>query len=172
MPRFLLLCFGVSLLTSTAMAQSMQSDWGAKWANMRDYTLAVADAMPAGEYGYAPLDTGMMGFGEQLVHLASNITWLSTSKLKDGERLAKSAVDPLDKVAVRQNLEAAFDLGAVVLAGLSYGDIQESVDWFGGERITRRRVGLLLFDHVTHHRAQAIVYLRLKGVEAPGYVGW
>ncbi len=154
------------------MAQSMQSDWGAKWANMRNYTLAVAAAMPAEDYGYAPVDTGMMTFGEQLVHLAGNITWLSTSKLRDGERPARPTVDPLDKVAVRQNLEAAFDLGATALAGLSYGDIQESVDWFAGERLTRRRVGLLLFDHVTHHRAQAIVYLRLKGIAAPGYVGW
>ncbi len=154
------------------MAQSMQSDWVAKWANMRDYTLAVADAMPAEDYGYAPLDTGMMSFGEQLVHLAGNITWLCTSKLRDGARPARSTVDALDKVAVRQNLEAAFALGAEVLAGLSYGDVQESVEWFTGERLTRRRIGLLLFDHVTHHRAQAIVYLRLKGVTAPGYVGW
>lgn len=33
-------------------------------------------------------------------------------------------------------------------------------------------IGLLLFDHVTHHRAQAIMYLRMRGIEPPAYVGW
>ena len=154
------------------MAQSMQSDWLARWENARAYTLAVADAMPEGDYGFAPLDTGMMTFGEQLVHLADNITWLSASKLRDGERPPRATVDAGDKPAVRHVLEAAFATGAEALAAQSYPGIEATVPWFTGERLTRRRIGLLLFDHVTHHRAQAIVYLRLRGVAAPGYVGW
>jgi uncharacterized damage-inducible protein DinB len=30
----------------------------------------------------------------------------------------------------------------------------------------------LINDHQTHHRAQLLVYLRLKGVKPPEYVGW
>ena len=166
---YVVLALSLPLVT---MAQTMQSDWLAKWANARAYTLAVADAMPAEDYGYAPLDTGMMTFGEQLVHLAGNITWLSMSKLQDGERPPRAEVDPTDKVAVRLILESAFDLGAEALRRQTYPGIEQSVPWFTGEELTRRRVGLLLFDHVTHHRAQAIVYLRLRGVVAPAYVGW
>ncbi|NJL74904.1 MAG: hypothetical protein HC892_07620 [Saprospiraceae bacterium] len=31
---------------------------------------------------------------------------------------------------------------------------------------------MLMNDHLTHHRAQMIVYLRLKDVQPPKYVGW
>ena len=178
--RSALLCFGVSLLPTLVMAQ-MQSDWQAKWANMRDYTLAVADAMPEADYGFSPVSGETMTFGEQLLHLARNIEWLSASKLQGGNpepalssssNGAKPDVTPADKMAVREVLAEAFEKGAAALGSLGYGDLDVPVDWFGGERISKRRVGLLLFDHVTHHRAQAIVYLRLKGVEPPRYVGW
>ena len=168
--------------TLPLMAQGMYSDWAAKWAGARDYTLAVADAMPDSLYGWRPdypvrdTSTGELRpartFGNQLVHLADNIRWLSASKLRDGERPERGDVDEADKAAVRAYLEEAFAAGAGALQGLRIGALDEEVEWFGGSRISRRRVGLLLFDHVTHHRAQAIVYLRMRGFEAPGYVGW
>ena len=167
----LLLSFGVSLLPLPAMGQ-MQSDWQAKWANARDYTLAVADAMPASDYSFAPVPGETMTFGEQLLHLARNVEWLSAQKLHGGSLAAKPDVSPGDKAAVRAVLAKAFDSGADALGRLGYGDLDVEVDWFTGERLTKRRVGLLLFDHVTHHRAQAIVYLRLRGVTPPKYVGW
>ena len=165
-----------------AMAQTMQTDWQAKWANARAYTLAVADAMPDSLYAWRP-DYPANGdaagepraartFGEQLVHLARNVKWLSASKLRDGETPPPPAVDAADKAAVRAYVEQAFDSGAEALAQLTFAELDREVDWFGGTRLTRRRVGLLLFDHVTHHRAQAIVYLRLRGLPAPRYVGW
>ena len=159
------------LLTSPAVAQ-MQSDWQAKWANAREYTLAVADAMPEEAYGFAPVPGAMMTFGEQLLHLARNVEWVSASKLHEGSPPARPTAAPTDKAAVRTVLAKAFDRGATALGALGYGDLDEGVEWFSGERLTKRRVGLLLFDHVTHHRAQAIVYLRLRGVTPPAYVGW
>jgi uncharacterized damage-inducible protein DinB len=35
---------------------------------------------------------------------------------------------------------------------------------------TRRQFLMLMADHVTHHRAQMLVYLRLKGIVPPKYV--
>ena len=171
-----LLSFGVSV---QAMAQGMNADWVAKWANARDYTLAVADAMSDSLYDFRPdYPAGVDGerpartFGEQLVHLGGNVAWLSTSKLVDGERPSSADVDASDKAAVRAYLIDVFAHAEQVLAKLSFGDLDEEVPWFTGETISRRRVGLLLFDHVTHHRGQALVYLRLNGVFAPKYVGW
>ncbi len=158
-------------LKHDAVAQTMQSDWLAKWANARAYTLAVAEAMPAEDYGYRPTDSART-FGGQLVHLGGNIEWVATSKLQDGERPARSEVDELDKAAVIAYLEQVFGTGAEALGKVTFAQLDERVDWFTGERISRRRVGLLLFDHVTHHRAQAITYLRIYGVEPPDYVGW
>ena len=175
----LLCCLAAKL---PLMAQGMRSDWLAKWAGARAYTLAVADAMPASRRGCRPdypvrdTATGELRpartFGDQLVHLADNALWLSAAKLHDGERPARGGVDAADKAAVRAHLERAFAAGEEALGTLGVGALDEEVAWFGGSRLTRRRVGLLLFDHVTHHRAQALVYLRMCGVLAPGYVGW
>ena len=159
------------------MAQSMQSDWQARWANARAYTLAVAEAMPASDYGFRPDYPNAlrpaMTFGEQLVHLGRNIEWVSADKLLGGATPPRPDIDPADKSAVIAYLDAMFALGKRALGSLSFAELDERVDWFGeGERLSKRRVGLLLFDHVTHHRAQAIVYLRVKGVAAPEYVGW
>jgi uncharacterized damage-inducible protein DinB len=54
---------------------------------------------------------------------------------------------------------------------LTEKDLNEQVDFISG-KMTRRRVLLLLTDHVTHHRGQLVVYLRMKNVEPPKYVGW
>lgn len=172
----------LSAKPSPAVAQGMTSDWVAKWANSRDYTLAVAEAMPAEDYGFRPdypvRDTvggelrAARTFGQQLIHLADNVAWLSASKLRSGERPPRSEADPSDKAAVIAYLTEAFAAGDAALRALRLGALDEEVEWFGGSRLSRRRVGLLLFDHVTHHRAQAIVYLRMSGREAPRYVGW
>ena len=37
---------------------------------------------------------------------------------------------------------------------------------------TRRQFLMLMADHVTHHRGQMLVYLRLKGITPPKYIGF
>ena len=155
----------------TMMAQSMQSDWAARWANARDYTLAVAEAMPAENYAFRPVDTVGMSFGEQLLHLGHNSRWLSLSKLRGQDRPTKPSIDPTDKEAVMAYVAQSFAIADSVLATLTFAELDAQVEWFSGP-ISKRRIGLLIFDHVTHHRAQAIMYLRVKGIKPPRYVGW
>jgi uncharacterized damage-inducible protein DinB len=153
------------------MAQSMQSDYAAKWANSLDYTLAVAEKMPAEDYGFRPIDTVGMTFGEQLIHLGGNARWLSLDKLRGEKRERGPKVDPNDKEAVIAYVTESYAIADSVLASLSFSELDEPVKWLGGS-ISKRRISLLIFDHATHHRAQAIMYLRLKGIEPPRYVGW
>lgn len=159
------------LLNFSIMAQSMQSDWAARWANARDYTLAVATAMPAEDYSFRPVDTIGMTFGEQLLHLGHNSRWLSLSKLRGEECPAKPTVDASDKQAVMAYVKESFAIADSILATLTFSELDQDVEWFTGP-ISKRRIGLLIFDHVTHHRAQAIMYLRMKGIAPPRYVGW
>ena len=167
-----LISLSILLLASVClMAQNMKSDYAARWSNARAYTLAVADAMPAGDYGFRPVDTIGMTFGEQLLHLSQNARWLSLSKLRGEERPAKPTIDANDKAAVMAYVDESFAIADSVLATLSYAELDDEVEWFAGP-ISKRRISLLIFDHVTHHRAQAIMYLRMKGIEPPRYVGW
>ena len=51
--------------------------------------------------------------------------------------------------------------------------LAEVVELGGGRiKVTGRELFYLTRDHVTHHRGQMVVYLRLKGLEPPQYVGF
>ncbi len=43
---------------------------------------------------------------------------------------------------------------------------------FAGEEIPTWRFFYAMENHIIHHRGQAVVYLRLKGVKPQGYYGW
>jgi uncharacterized damage-inducible protein DinB len=60
---------------------------------------------------------------------------------------------------------------ASALDGLkSDADAEEMVQFFD-DRIAKRDLCYRLLDHATHHRSQALVYLRLKGIVPPEYEG-
>jgi len=47
----------------------------------------------------------------------------------------------------------------------------ETMVEFMREKLPKRELCYRLLDHATHHRSQALVYLRLKGIAAPPYAG-
>lgn len=141
-----------------------------KWTNAGDYTREVALLLPAEQYDFQPTPD-QMSFGAQLGHLASNILWLSSAYL-GGQQSAPMADElPSDKEGLLQLLETALQQGATVLAQVQAEALEEKVDFFAGN-FSRRQIIHLMHDHLTHHRAQMIVYLRLQGITPPKYRGW
>ncbi|MEO7488854.1 MAG: hypothetical protein ABIU77_17215, partial [Ferruginibacter sp.] len=51
-----------------------------KLKNAKEYTLQVANLMPAEKYNYKP-SKEEMEFGSQLLHISENLCWLSSSYL-------------------------------------------------------------------------------------------
>jgi uncharacterized damage-inducible protein DinB len=49
--------------------------------------------------------------------------------------------------------------------------LREEIE-FGGVKMPKGTIFYLMRHHATHHRAQAILYLRMNGIEAPDYRGW
>jgi uncharacterized damage-inducible protein DinB len=47
--------------------------------------------------------------------------------------------------------------------------LNDKLDYFGLDR-SKRQLFMLLADHITHHRGQMLVYLRLNGLVPPRYV--
>lgn len=47
--------------------------------------------------------------------------------------------------------------------------LDDKLDYLGLNR-TKRQILLLLSDHITHHRGQMIVSIRLNGLAPPRYV--
>jgi uncharacterized damage-inducible protein DinB len=126
--------------------------------------------MPEDAYGYTPTAVEMT-FREQLKHIAGNMVWLSSSYLGG----AKTTLDPSkagdSKKEIISMLEQSFAYANQTIGKLTEKDLNHIVDFFAG-KMTKRRIMLLMTDHVTHHRGQLVVYLRLKGVEPPAYRGW
>jgi uncharacterized damage-inducible protein DinB len=75
------------------------------------------------------------------------------------------------KAAVIKILSDAYDMGTTAHHNLSVKQLDETVKFFAG-LMTRRQILILMHDHQTHHLGQLIVYLRLKGIKPPDYVGW
>ncbi len=95
--------------------------------------------------------------------------WLSTkyfNREKD-----KSETFPSEKEEIIASLEKAFDAVGETVAATSEEELKETVEFFAGPKSKLQILNLLL-DHVTHHRGQIIVYLNLKEIEPPRYVGW
>ncbi|MBL0005643.1 MAG: hypothetical protein IPP25_00245 [Saprospiraceae bacterium] len=65
----------------------------------------------------------------------------------------------------------AFAYASQTIDVMTEKDLNEKVEFIAGT-MTRRRILLLMTDHLTHHRGQLVVYLRMKNVEPPKYVGW
>ena len=141
-----------------------------KWANAKTYTLKMAELMPEEFYDFKPVPD-VMSFKEQLLHIAQNIQWLSTSYLLSGKKPPKKDSVHTTKAMIIQRLTDAYDIGLLAHQSLSAEELNQTVSFFAGP-MTKRQILFLLHDHQTHHVGQIIVYLRLKGIKPPPYVGW
>ena len=137
------------------------------WTTTRTYTLAVAAQMPADQYTFKPTPA-QMSFGEQMLHIASANTYFfgKMTGIKPPAGPAKSAA--ADKAAVIKALTESFDFAAAQIAALKDAQLLEVVDT-GDGKMSRYEGVLLAFDHTAHHRAQTLVYLRLKGIVPTEY---
>ncbi|OQP61344.1 hypothetical protein A3860_06435 [Niastella vici] len=122
----------------------------------RNYTLQVAEAMPEKGYVYKPGGAGW-NFGELLNHIAYGIQWWQDNYIMGN----KSSWDP---PAVKNKKQEV-----IAYLNQAYDDLQKTVksQTLTGEAGNGVHATL---DHITHHRGQAVIYLRTNGVEPPEYL--
>lgn len=161
-------CF-LGSLSANAQEAYLQ-EFQQKWKNARAYTLELATAMPAADYDFKPTAV-QLTFKQQLLHMAGNIVWLSSTYLGAEQLEADLQSDAYTKDQVIHILEQAFDLAMAAVLDFPSGQLNEQVDFFAGP-MSKRQIMTLLNDHVVHHRGQIIVYARLRGVAPPAYRGW
>jgi len=169
---YLLLFF---LLTNTATAQKFDSLFLdaaiAKLQNSNEYTLKVANLMPEEKYGFKPVPDEM-SFGEQLLHIASNLNWLTSSYITSSKSpVTKEATKVEKKEEIIAVLNKTYEYAIGALKSFDGSHLVDTVSFFAGPK-TKLQMINLISDHQTHHRAQVIVYLRFNGIKPPDYVGW
>lgn len=148
------------------------SDFIQDWKISKQFTIDVANAMPAEFYSFKP-NPEEMSFGEQIIHIAgSNVDrFHQITKLPLPFQLDPKKM-PTDKQSAVKMLEQSFDYVIAALPQITPEELQRrfQTGWKGRPDPDARAMILNMFVHVAHHRAQCEVYLRAKGIKPPDYV--
>lgn len=131
----------------------------------RDFTLKVAEAMPAADYSYK-LTPAQMSFGAQLVHLSSDLDYFLS--YFQGEKSKQTKPSPDNKEAVVAFVKAQYDHAIGTVEKLAPEQLSKTYKSDDGE-MTGLDLLIGMLDHCTHHRASAEMYLRAKGIKPPEY---
>lgn len=135
------------------------------WETSKELSLAVANAMPEDSYAFKATD-GEMSFGGQMNHIAQANSFYCASALGEKPSAEKPADDT--KATALKTLTAAFDYCIAGVKKMSDSDLQKEVT-MRGKPSTPFELFWGGFTHTAHHRGQAEVYLRLKGITPPAY---
>jgi uncharacterized damage-inducible protein DinB len=174
MKRFSM-ALAAAAVTVTAFAADEHAIFAKHWQTARDFTIAVAEAMPAADYGFKP-NEAEMSFGKVMAHIAmaNNGAFATVSGVKapaTPEKIAEAYRDPhgvFEKEATLAFLRESFDFCGKALEQIT----PEKLDaLFGpeGRQTTGRERLWSGFTHMAHHRGQAEVYLRVKNIKPPDY---
>tara|TARA_R110002012_G_scaffold134858_1_gene288436 strand:+ start:91 stop:705 length:615 start_codon:yes stop_codon:yes gene_type:complete len=139
----------------------------------KDYLILVAETMPEDKYEFKATPESM-SFSENLMHIGWAMDWHSQSlmggrKARDWNTDTELKVDNKSKKEMIAKIRETFDKTIEFISKFNTGRLEERLDYFGADR-TKRQILLLLVDHITHHRAQMLVYMRLNGLKPPRYV--
>jgi len=151
--------------------QYFQTQYPKVWVRTAAYTLALAEQMPEDQYGFRPAE-GAMSFGEQLLHIVDNISFL-TRLISDESKIFydREKTEELKKDQIIEILENANNYVGKLIAEISPDGLNADIE-FRKLEMSKENIFYLLRDHQVHHRGQCVVYLRMAGVKAPSYVGW
>ena len=158
------------LVSNLVSAQEIIPTFLEKWQNSKNYLIEVAKSMPEEKYNYKPTEREMT-FAKQLLHIKANIDWLSSTYISNDPKKEKELDENLSKTAIIAELEKSFDTCYALISKTKSNTLNDKVEFFAGPK-TKFQILNLLQDHVTHHRAQILVYLNLNDVKPPKYIGW
>lgn len=167
MKKTALLTFGLACALPLMAAHNKWHEEAARhWQTSKEFTLAVANLMPAESYDFKP-NPEEMGFGELMVHIAqanaNNFAIVAETK----SPLTKPTT--MDKESVMKYLTDSFDFCLKTLDGLTDQQLDKMTGKEGPGQLSGRERLWSYFTHTAHHRGQAEVYLRVKNIKPPAY---
>jgi uncharacterized damage-inducible protein DinB len=156
----------LSLLTAQAapVPANAAGEYSKHLDALSKLSIAVAQAMPAEQYAFRPHPESM-NFGQLMSHIATT-NYQFCAGLKDSDPPALPS--PTDKDAIVKFLSDSFDYCSSVVPGLTDEQLTTTHNSPDG-RLSGREILLAMYIHVAHHRGQAEIYLRSKGIKPPSY---
>ncbi len=137
------------------------------WESTKHYTMEIFDAMPPEHFDSRPVPE-QRSFGEQMAHLGSaNVAYMRAFGVVD----APPAAAGKDRDSVRKYVTATFDYVTEVLKKLEEPALSRKDLKFSARLKPHSGSDLFMraYMHTAHHRGQAVVYLRVKGIVPPAW---
>lgn len=167
--KFLLSLVALLITFTAASAQELLSNKIAEWERGKTYTKEYLDMMPESGYALKPTPE-MRSFAEQMLHLTdANYGFTATATgekspfgLGEAEKIQDKSKANVTKVVM-----AGYDYVIAALQKMTPKQFEEKVKFMNRFEMTKDMVFIKNFEHQTHHRGQATVYLRLAGVKPP-----
>ena len=108
------------------------------------------------------------------MHVGYALDWHSQSLLggresRDWQTDTTYTVGSKSKEEMIARIDKTFDETIKLMEEFDTTKFDDRLDYLGLNR-TKRQIFLLLTDHITHHRGQMLVYMRLNGLTPPRYV--
>lgn len=137
----------------------------AHWKKSKDFTMKVADAMPAGDYDYKPFADART-FGGELQHLAE-AEGFYLGRLGKTRAPAAPRGDT-GKAATMKYLADNFDWAIGVVGQIAVADLTKATAG-PGPAMTGLDALYGAMIHTAHTRGYAEMFLRNKGITPPEY---
>jgi len=168
------------ILSSCALAQTAKvnsvadmTEFIHDWEISKQFTIEVAQAMPAEFYSFKP-NAEEMSFGEQMMHIAGGnvFRFQQITGIEPPFKFDPAKPPAGDKDSVMKMLEQSFDYVIKVLPQITPEQLKRTwhiPSWKGRTDPDGRAMLMNMLVHTAHHRAQCEVYLRVKGIKPPDY---
>jgi len=177
MKRILILTSIIIFTSCTSPTEMQQNefikDYVERLENSRKYLILVAEEMPEDKYEFKASPESM-SFAENLMHISWAMDWhcqtlLGGRQARDWNTDTELKVDNKSKKEMIATIDKTFNETIKLISEFDTTKFNDRLDYLGLNR-TKRQIFLLLADHITHHRGQMLVYMRLNGQKPPRYV--
>ncbi len=152
------------------LSESIKLQLVKDWERAKTYTKEYLDAMPKEQYGFKAQDS-IRSFAQQMLHMSQGTVGLINNGAGN-ERLAWAGRN-LEKAQGAQSADsvayfvmASYDYAIASIKSIDPSKLEEKVKR-GNFDETRLAWLMKAFEHQTHHRGQATIYIRLLGIKPP-----
>lgn len=167
-----ILPFLLLFVTSIGFAQqnfNFSSNQAKVWELTKKRTIAVAKAMPEDKYNYKPVED-VKSFGQQMTHIANSMLSMNSRFILNERYFGREKnASTMSKSKIIADLEAAFDVVIKTLKSQDDASLKSQGKRHGAFPLTKWQSFLFMRDHITNHRAKAVLYLRLNKIRPPAY---
>jgi uncharacterized damage-inducible protein DinB len=160
----------VTLTITSLNAQSTNDVLLKDWQRAKDFTKEYLEAMPEASFGLKPTKE-MRSFAGQFLHISDAIYAFIAAATDEKSPFGFGDMEKSNdenKASVITKVLAAYDFAINAIQKYPTAKLTEKVKMFNRFEMTRGQALEKCFEHQTHHRGQATVYIRLAGATPPG----